>query len=234
MERISERRLAQAQAISGLAFASFLVLHLVNTMLASLGQGTYDGYQRAIRHYYQAPGIELALIVVAPLVHVAVGLVRARRRLRKAREQGRRSPGPLRHRLHRASGYVLLVVFAGHAVATRGPGVIMGEPADFSFLSFSLAQYPWWFYPYYALFALAGAYHLVHGVLASLPVLRARVPQTWLAPRSQRFWIVTVIAGAALLSGLLALGGAYFDVDTSRFATWREVWASFFPFAPTR
>lgn len=232
MTRISERRLAQVQAVTGLAFATFLLVHLVNTALATFGQGTYDGYQRAVRHYYQAPGLELVLVVLAPLLHVAAGLVRARRRLRKARERSA-SPGPLRNRLHRYAGYVLVLFFVGHVIATRGPGLVMDEPADFSFLTFSLEQYPAWFYPYYALFALAGSYHLIHGVASALPVLRARVSQRWLAPRSPRFWTAAGVAGALLLVGLTALGGLWFEVDTRRFDTWHEVWARFFPFAAT-
>ena len=41
----SERALIRIQAITGLLFATFLVLHLVNTMLAAAGQSVYDGWQ---------------------------------------------------------------------------------------------------------------------------------------------------------------------------------------------
>jgi succinate dehydrogenase/fumarate reductase cytochrome b subunit len=231
--RIPERRLAQIQAVSGLAFATFLAIHLVNTAIAALGQLHYDAYQRAMRLYYQAPGIELLLVVVAPAVHVAVGVVRWRRRRAKRREPGApRSTGPLRTRLHRAAGYFLLVVIGGHAIATRGPGLIAGEPADFSFLTFSLVQAPWIFYPYYVLFGIAGAYHLVNGTLAALPVLRVHLSQRWLAPGARRFWVPAGVLAALVACGVLALGGAFFEVDTSRFSTWHGVYARFVPWLP--
>lgn len=228
MKRISERRLGQVQAVSGILFATFLLLHLANTALALFGQGVYDGYQQAVRRYYQATGVELALIGLAPAVHVAVGLVRMRRRQIKARGKRRRAP-PWRVRLHRYSGYVLVLFFGAHVLATRGPGLWLGQPADFAFLTYSLWTYPFVFYPYYALFVLAGLHHLLHGLIAAAPVLRVKLPRAWHAPRAPRFWIPVALAGVVLLMGLIALGGAFFEVDTARFDEVDALWARFRP-----
>src|SRR5262249_33553628 len=150
---LSDRSLIRIQAVSGLAFAVFLCLHLANTALATAGQGRYDAFQGAARGFYQFPAIEIALVVGAATVHACASIARILRR------RGRRAaPIPLRPRLHRWSGYYLLLVLGGHCRATRGVGLFFGAPADFSFLNLSLSEWPWAFYPYYLLFAAAGLF----------------------------------------------------------------------------
>ncbi|MGE0784394.1 MAG: hypothetical protein AB7S26_01800 [Sandaracinaceae bacterium] len=228
---LTERRLAQIQAISGLVFATFLALHLVNTMIATFGQSTYDAYMRAVRLYYQGYGIELAVVIVAPLVHVTAGILRARRRRAKARAQHREDARvPWRLRLHRWSGIVLAVVFIGHASATRLPGLVFDQPGDFTFVHFSLSQFGFFFYPYYALFALAGVYHLVNGVIAAAPLVGLRLPRAWFDTRSRRS-LALALGGALILGvGILALGGAFFDVDTARFVEIEALYDRLNPF----
>ena len=53
-----QRRLARVQAGTGVVFATFLALHLVNTMLGALGPAVYDGVQRVLRLYYQLLPVE--------------------------------------------------------------------------------------------------------------------------------------------------------------------------------
>src|SRR5437868_15233285 len=59
--------LLRIQAASGALFALFLLMHLVNQMIAALGPAAYDGTQRLLRRAYQAPLIEIFL-VITPLL----------------------------------------------------------------------------------------------------------------------------------------------------------------------
>ena len=173
-------RWIRLQALTGLAFATFLALHLVNAMTASLGPEAYDGFQRAARRFYQHPLVEVLAIGVAGGMHVAIGAGRAlaRRRARRAAHSAGapmpRAPGWLR--MHRACGWFLVLVIGGHFLATRGPGLWLDTPADFSYLTFSLTHWPWLMAPYYLLLFSCGAFHLLHGVPVAANVLGWRVP----------------------------------------------------------
>ncbi len=217
---LTENRLLRIQAASGLAFATFLVLHLVNTGLASAGQGTYDGFQRAARNYYQLPPVEIAIVLLAPMAHAFASVIRIARR-RRAKAVG--AP-ELRVRLHRLSGYYLLLVLMGHVVATRAPAFVASAPADFSFLNFSLTYWPWFFYPYYLMFALCGLYHLTNGTIIAVRVFGVRVPASLTASRSRPVVGFVGLGGALLVAGVLALGGVFGRVDRGRFEEWRELY----------
>jgi len=223
---VGEAKLARIQAISGLLFASFLILHLINTALAAAGQDVYDGWQRAMRWYYQFPVVEIVCVAAAMLVHMwasATRIVRRRRRARERGEGGAKARPSLRVRLHRYAGYYLFAAAAAHMVATRLPG-LFGHPADFTFLTFSLSYAGIFFYPYYALLALSGLIHLAHGVPTALRVIGARVPGFFIAARSPAFWGVAALGGGALVLGVIALGGNLFEVDTTRFAEWKRMY----------
>jgi hypothetical protein len=223
----SEKNLARVQAISGLVFATFLVLHLVNTALAPAGQAAYDGFQRAARRFYQIPVIEAALILAAS-VHWVAGAIRVVRRWRRG-PKGAAAKPPWRIRLHRWSGYYLLLALYGHVLATRGGAWFYGMPADFSFLTFSLRHWPLYFYPYYALLFASGFYHLVHGAIVGLRLLGARLPASLGAMHSRPFWAATAVGALLGALGVAALGGLLFGVDTHRFAEFYAFWDRYFP-----
>ncbi|MEN8161087.1 MAG: hypothetical protein ABFS41_13530, partial [Myxococcota bacterium] len=102
-----ERRWRRVQAGSGLLFAVFAGVHLANQWLAVLGPEVYDGFQAGARRFYQHPALEPTLVLLPLLVHVVAGL----RRMRITGLFGR--GGTLRMRLHRATGYFLLLVIFG-------------------------------------------------------------------------------------------------------------------------
>ena len=56
---MTDRTLARVQAVSGLVFAVFLLLHLGGALVALLGQGAFDAWIRAARGYYQLPVVEV-------------------------------------------------------------------------------------------------------------------------------------------------------------------------------
>ena len=54
--------LKKLQAISGMIFAPFLTLHILNTWLAALGGEVYDVVQGGLRLVYQASPVETVLL----------------------------------------------------------------------------------------------------------------------------------------------------------------------------
>ncbi len=157
----AQSRLPRVQAISGLIFGFFLVLHLLTTISVLGGTASYDETLRAIRVVYRPILlVELALIGASGFVHIGCALVSMRRRKKVIA-----LAGPFWLRAHRASGYFLLLVAIGHALATRVLPVLATEgPADFAFLAFSLLKAPYFFVPYYILLGASGATHLGIGV----------------------------------------------------------------------
>lgn len=216
MKTFDDAKWLKWQALSGATFAAFLFLHLINQMLAAFGQQTYDGFQVAARTAYQAPVLELVLVLGPLLVHAVCGVVRVWAR------RGRASPAApvsLRVRLHRYSGYFLLVFFIGHVVATRGASFLYGAWPGFKGVAFTFTWVPAYFWPYYTLLALSGWYHLVHGLSMALPVLGLR--SFSVLQRPQVFAAAVGVGAVGLVIAVLSFGGAFFevgDVQSTEFA----------------
>lgn len=222
---ISHRALARVQAVSGLVFAVFLVLHLTAAVSSMLGAEAYDATLSGVRSYYRLPIVEIAGVIGAALVHVGAGVVRMVRRRRERLAKGRAAPVlPWRLRLHRYAGYYLMAAFVGHVVATRAPSLIDGADPDFAFLTQSLWMLPYWFYPYYAGLAFAGGYHLVHGVMAALKVLGVKLPGRTTSPRSPVFWGFAGLWSIAAVGIVLAFGGVIVEANADRVAEWVAYW----------
>lgn len=214
---VPDRRLLRWQAISGLVFAVFLLLHLLNVMVSAFGPGLYDAFQVRVRPIYQYPLIEVGVLLTALLVHVATGVMRLRRRPR-SRGWGKL---PLRTRLHRASAYFLLVVIVGHVAATRLPSVLDGVWLGFAGLSWSMATLPEVFYPYYVLLGLCGLYHGSYGVYLALRGLGVRLPS--IDRLGAWAWAPLSVAAVLVALGVLSLGGLFYaieDPQQSDFARW--------------
>ncbi len=207
---VSERTLVRVQAGSGLVFAIFVVAHLLNTLLAPLGAATYDGVQSTLRGVYQAPWVEIGLLLGSFLVHLLSGVLRARRRTR-------RRPGA--GRWQRRCGWLLVLVVIGHSLATRGASLAYDVWPGFEGVAFSLHWLPGFFYPYYLLFGLAAAYHGGLGILRAARVFGLRPRASGGAGGRGRLglgrpgWSALAGFGLLLLAALLAFGGAFFRVE---------------------
>lgn len=204
----------KVQALSGAVFAVFLFVHLCNQVLATLGAQSFDAVQRTLRRGYQAPLLEVVLVLSPLLIHVGASVSRWWGRRREAP-----TPVSWRLRAHRWSGRFLLLVFLGHVVATRGASFLFGVFPGFEGIAFTFRWVPAYFWPYYLLLALCGWYHLVHGVSVALPVLGVRALLVLQRPRV--FAGVVSVGAAALVLGVLAAGGVLFDVGdpaTSEYA----------------
>lgn len=192
------RLLKKAQALSGLVFAAFLVLHLLNTWLAALGPAAYDGAQQELRTVYQALAVEV-VVLAALLIHIGVGVARILIEPKRSLS--------LRARLHRYAGFFMMLVIGGHILAVRGPSWFFDVHPGFAGLAFSIAAVPGYFYPYYFLLALAGFYHGLNGVSIAAGRLGwpVRVPSDILRRLS-------MIAGVLTALALMGFGGLFFDV----------------------
>ncbi len=209
-------RLIQVQAISGTIFLGFAAVHLTNTAFAIGGPEAYNGFQRAARAVYQNPLVEIGLLAAPLVVHMAAALLRLK-------QDGFRRPSlAWRARLHRYTGYYLLMVVVGHVLATRGPSVFLDFHPGFEGLAFSLWWVPAMFYPYYALFVLSALYHGANGLIVALGSFGVRVPPALRG--GPGFWMPIAAAGLVLLLGVLALGGVLFEIPDPTANPYAEMW----------
>jgi succinate dehydrogenase/fumarate reductase cytochrome b subunit len=203
-----DSRWQRIQALSGVTFSTFLLLHLVNQALATLGSARYDSVQGVLTKGYQFLPVELVVVTGSLLVHMTAAVRGMWRR------RGASPPAHLswRVRLHRYSGRFLLVVVLGHFAATRGTGLLFGTPPHFAGVAWTFQWTPLYFWPYYTLLGWCGWYHLVHGLSTSGALLNLK----WLSWLSRpTTFKVTVGAGlVAITLGVLSFGGVFFDVGT--------------------
>ena len=215
-------QLTRLQAGSGLAFAFFLTLHLLTTAAGAGGPAAYDGALAAFRKVYRpALAVELVLIAIPAVIHVACAVLQILDR----RRRGVPASSPLVHRL---AGYVLLAAIGGHVFATRIMPAFGDGPADFSYLAYSLLNWPLFMQPYYVVLGLAGAVHLVIGTTIAFRVLGIARPRTRIAFGAAAIAAIVVALGVAGI-----IGGAE-SASRERFATFRALYERFMPFLPPR
>src|SRR5262245_25798225 len=129
-------RRTRIQAVSGLAFAFFLLLHLATTTAAVGGPAAYDATLAALRRLYRPTlALETILIGVPAVVHVACAVLA----LRDRRRRGLHASAPLAHRV---AGWFLVAAIAGHVFATRVMPTFGTGGADFAYLAYSLRNWP--------------------------------------------------------------------------------------------
>jgi succinate dehydrogenase/fumarate reductase cytochrome b subunit len=220
--------LARTQAASGLVFAMFLVLHLATTASASGGIAVYDQTLLSMRRIYGGhPALEVPVVFLAGAVHLVAGLMQIFRR------RGHRSPEKLSLliRVHRWSGWYLAFAVGGHVFATRVlPWGADGGRADFSFLAFSVLNWPWLIDPYYVLLGLAGAVHLSIGVVLAAKTFLG----VWLPSRGSRLAaaVVAGLLGLVVTAGVMSIIGRSPQAERGRFAAFRAGYGKYLPFFP--
>ncbi len=199
--------LKKIQAASGIVFLTFVIIHLANTWLAMFGAAAYDSFQAVVRLYYQNLVIE-SVLLGALLLHIVVGLTRIIREPKRDLTT--------RAKWHRYAGFFLMIFIGGHIFAVRGPSWFLDVYPGFAGLAFSIDFAPYYFFPYYALLAVAGFYHGLNGMSIGLNRLGWRLP---LPDRGIK--LATVAASAATVAALLGFYGAWTDVgdpSSSEFA----------------
>lgn len=197
--------LKKLQAITGLIFATFVAVHLLNTWLAGLGPAAYDGVQVALRQVYQFVFVEV-LILSALLVHVVAGVMRLVKEPKRTLT--------IRARVHRYAGFFLMLVILGHILAVRGSSMFFDVYPGFAGLAFSIEFLPGFFYPYYLLLGVAGFYHALNGSSIALQRLRGRLGGLgwrFVLPQ-RRLALASSVAALVMVVSLLGFGGVWFDV----------------------
>jgi succinate dehydrogenase/fumarate reductase cytochrome b subunit len=216
------RRVGQVQAVSGLAFAFFLTLHLATTTSAAGGAAAYDGVLATLRRVYRPNvAVEIALVGIPALVHIGAAIVAIIDR----RRRGLRPSSPLAHRL---GGYVLLAAFGGHVFTTRIMPAFGDGPADFSYLAYSLLNWPLFMQPYYLVLGVAGAVHLSLGTAIAVRLLGIARP----SPRLPE--ITAACAAFVVAVGTAAILVGADDATRERFSAFRALYERFLPFMTPR
>jgi succinate dehydrogenase/fumarate reductase cytochrome b subunit len=218
-------RVAKVQALSGLCFALFLALHLATTVSAAGGPGSYDGTLASLRAIYRAhPIVEFLLVGVSAAVHIACAVIQFNRR----RKTGPHPKPGLRLRLHRWSGYFLMLVIVGHVFATRVmPAQSASGPADFAYLGYSVLSWPAMINPYYYALGTAGAVHFGLGLgFAVSALLPGRDPR-------RLSMAVAAVVAVLVIAGVTGIIGNAEKADPSRFSEFRALYGRYMPFMPT-
>jgi succinate dehydrogenase/fumarate reductase cytochrome b subunit len=215
-----EENLIFVQQASGVAFSTFLGLHLTNHLATHFGFMFADGVRRVFQVYYQNPVVEITCVFGAAAVHAVVGLIRwnDRRKLHTkllkertdANEPPKEIATPLELQVHRNTGRVLSIFYVGHVLATRVIPYFYKLDAGYFGPYLTLVYYPQYFAPYYWLFTVAGVYHTIYGLSRALTYFKVFPGKNLLLKRRGFNW---VMAGASIfaLSVVLAVGGVYFD-----------------------
>ena len=226
-----KRLIHRLQALSGVVFSLFLVLHLLTTSAASAGNAAYDRVLAILRAIYRPhPLVELALVGIPAAIHITCALLRIieRRRAHVA------APSQPTMRVHRYSGYVLLLAFAGHVFATRFAPLFATGPtatgkADFSFLAFSLTKFPAFFIPYYLALGAAGALHLFIGLGLAAKIL---FPSQFNTRRARSVsWVFAGAFASAVVAGVSSMALHAASADPTRLSEWTALYQRYVPFA---
>lgn len=196
-KRQLEKRLKAVQFASAIVFLPFLVVHLSNALLGILGPATYDQFQGAAQLIYQIPLIECSFVISPLLMHMVAGVTLL---LLKQHQPKHVSLG---RRLHTWAGLFLTVVILGHVIATRGLPWANDFHTEFSGVAFSLWWMPWYFYPYYFLLFMAGAYHSLNGS----NMLTQRLFSHALITSKRQMQVVMLLAAIMISTALFSFGG---------------------------
>lgn len=185
------------------AVGAYVLVHLVNHLLALRGIGAHIAFMRAVRQVSRVPVVE-ALLLLGVIVQAGSGLWMLVRRAR--------SPAPRRllfERLQLWSGAYLAFFLLVHVVSVLAGRAVLGLDTNFYFAAAGLQvrPYPLFFLPYYGLAVAALFVHLACALRRRLP---AAMP---LALRERAAW-GTIMLGAVLAVLIAAtFSGAFYPVD---------------------
>jgi succinate dehydrogenase hydrophobic anchor subunit len=227
----------QLNAASGLAFGSFVVLHLSCHASLNLRWELAQTNLHRARMIYQNPAFEILLFVVL-MVHMASNAVlyTNRQKIHKAiafsssttsskKEAGAKEPqGTLELKAHRAAGIILALSIVGHVAATRvAPHLILDDPSeyDYSFVFEANKRFPWnSFSIYLIIFSVAGVWHLIYGARSAFAILSGGSVHGTPFPMTLKF--LSSACQLIMISAVAASTGYYYVIDTETKAELHE------------
>lgn len=213
----SIRQLKKLQALSGLIFGVFLVMHLLTHYSLNLGWDTAHSYQQLFRRIYQHPRVEIVIfgsLVVHMYSNTMIYIYRGKLAADK-KEGSATEKISLELKGHRYAGYFLAFSIFGHVAATRiGPMFIMDDASeyDYGFISKANELLPSnLFLGYLVVLGATGVWHLIYGTRSAIATLRGKSVMGTKFPISLK--MVALTSHILIISACLALGGFYYTVD---------------------
>jgi len=200
-----EPTLIKVQALAGMMFFIFLVMHLSNTAFAAFGHELYNSLQTTMQALYQHPVFELIFVILPLLSHTIAGVS-----LVIIRRKNKTTKTSLKYRLHSISGFFLLAVVFAHALATRGIGYFFDAAPGFEGVSFTLWFMPLVFYPYYFVLFMAGFYHSRQGIS------RILIRNFGVHLNSAHSKRLNQAAAVVVIAALMGFGGLLFQIPDPR------------------
>lgn len=221
----------QLNAASGLAFGSFLVLHLGTFASLSLGWELAETNLHWARTFYQNPVLEI-LLVAALMVHTTSNYVLYMNRQKIAKGASSKKkvgekdpPGTFELKVHRTAGAILGLSIFGHVASSRVASLLLlDDPSqfDYSFITRANELIPFNIMPVGLLvFSMAGAWHLVYGTRAALTVLFGGSVVGKPFPLPLKF--LAMLFHLAMISAVAAVSGYYYVIDTKTKADLHEI-----------
>lgn len=215
----------QIQAVSGLTFGIFLVLHLVchYTLLHSWEFGNHT-MLHTVRKVYQTSYFEFGLLLLPLLMHwTSNGVIYAERQKFEARKKPRqedsnvkqRDPGgTLELKAHRYAGYFLTLSIVGHVFATRlSPLMVLNDPSryDYTFVKLVNDLIPFGlFRAYLIIFGMCANWHLIYGTRRAIATLRGRSSRVSYFPMELK--VLAMIMHVLIFCAVLAVTGHFYEI----------------------
>ena len=227
-----DKAAALVQAISGLGFATFSVLHLSGHLLANI---SFDLSNKALfifREYYQTPVIEIVIVGGCLVIHVFAGYIRLiiRTNSTKTLKTPAFTLAINERSWHQWTGHVLTFLIIGHVGSCRiMPYLYLPDPSivDLTYITFVSNKYPIIFPIYLTVLAASGAYHSIYGISKSCKLLG--ICSVHLSPKLAR--ILRYASIPIMFSTALALSGKYDHIFIPMVKTWHKLHLSFLKYA---
>lgn len=226
----SVKTLKQLNAISGLAFAVFVVIHFACHYSLTLGGWeTANNNLIRFRVIYQNPVFEL-LMFLSVLVHgyANVSLKLMRDKIAKTSAAHKKndddgvadvatsSLGSREYFNHRVAGYLVGILLIPHVIATRiVPAFVLKDPSVYDYSFFSIAndkKLPYnLFLAMECFFAMAGGWHTIYGTWSAINTLRGHSVAGKVVPLPLR--VLALCSHLLIISAGFAIAGGYYPVD---------------------
>lgn len=226
-------------AISGLAFAVFVVLHYIcHYSLTIGGWDVANANLVRFRVIYQNPVFEV-LLLLSVLVHGYANLNLKLRRDKIAASAAKKTdgspvvpdvttsgPGSMEYQGHRIAGYVVGFLLIMHVIGTRiVPSFVLKDPSvyDYSFFSNNNDTIPYnIFLIIQVIFAMAAGWHTIYGTWSAINTLQGRSVAGKAVPLPLK--VMALSSHLLIISGALAIAGVYYTVDkASKLAYFEKV-----------
>jgi succinate dehydrogenase/fumarate reductase cytochrome b subunit len=196
------------QAITGILFSIYLILHLLNHAVAIAGPESYNAVQYNLRIFYQHPFIEIPFIIIIPVIHLYIGIKQAWKRKFLFN-------GPLYTLLFRFSGYIVGMIYFIHVFFTRGQALLHNLSTSYESIAYSLTARPlkYFFLPYYIFFSACGIIHMTFGLIKAIQILSVHSIRSFIREKQSSLFILALLLFSVVFLGLLSMAGYIYELE---------------------